>query len=369
LREPIGKRKRRFLTLRRVVVIIVTLLVAEYLVVPQLAGAGKSLALLRHINLGYLALGIILEAASLVAYAQLTRSVLPAESAPGLMKVLRVNLSTLAVSHVVPGGTIGGSALSYRLLTRFGVSGTDAGFALAIQSIGSAVVLNVLLWLSLMISIPLRGFNPLYMTAAIVGSILIGAFLALVVLLTRGEQRAAAWLRTIARRLPFLDEDTVHHAVHRMADQLRLLLSNRPLLVRAVGWATANWLLDAASLGVFLAAFGHRISPDGLLIAFCLANVLAAIPVTPGGLGVVEAVLTPTLVGFGTPKAVAILGVISYRIFNFWIPIPAGGIAYVSLRGKRSSRKESAKEIIRLGEVSLQEAGKALGRSRRRGRP
>jgi uncharacterized protein (TIRG00374 family) len=340
--------------------ILATLLIAEYLIVPQLAGAGKSLKLLGQINLGYLALGIALEAASLIAYAQLTRSVLPVDTAPGLAKVLRINLSSLAVSHVVPGGTMGGSALSYRLLTRFGVSGADAGFALAIQGIGSAVVLNVLLWLGLVVSIPLRGFNPLYLTAAILGATLIGGFIVLVVALTRGEQRAAIWLSSIARRLPFLDEMSVRRAVHRMADQLRLLLSDRPLLVRALGWATANWLLDAASLGVFIAALGHRISPDGLLIAYCLANVLAAIPVTPGGLGVVEAALTPTLVGFGTTRAVAILAVISYRIFNFWIPIPAGGIAYLSLKAERVSLKESAREIRRLAEVAIQDSARDM---------
>lgn len=160
-------------------------------------------------------------------------------------------------------------------------------------------------------------------------------------MLTRGERHAVRWTRSIARRLPFLDERSVHHAVHRSADQLRLLLSSRPLLGRALGWASANWLLSAASLGVFLAAFGLRVSPDGLLVAFCLANVLAAIPVTPGGLGVVEAVMIPALVGFGAPKEVAILGVISYRVFNFWIPIPVGGIAYLSVKAGRASISEA----------------------------
>jgi len=341
--------------------VLITLLIVEYLVLPQLIGASKSFALLRRINFAYLALGIALEVASLVAYAQLTRSVLPQESAPRLSKVLRVNLSTLAVSHVVPGGTVGGSALSFRLLRKLGVPGADAGFALALQGIGSAVVLNVLLWLSLMISIPLRGFNPLYLTAAIIGSILIGGFLGIVLLLTRGERRAAMWLRALARRLPFLDENTVHRLVHRWADQLRLLLSNKQLLLRAVGWASANWLLDSASLGVFILAFGHRVSPDGLLIAYCLANILAAIPVTPGGLGVVEAVLTPTLVGFGTPKTIALLGVISYRIFNFWIPIPAGGIAYLTLRAERSTLKESGKELLRVADTARREAARHSG--------
>ena len=113
------------------------------------------------------------------------------------------------------------------------------------------------------------------------------------------------------------------------------------MAARAVGWAAAAWLLDAASLGVFVAAFGHRVSPEGLLIAFGLANVLAAIPITPRGLGVMEAVLIPTLIAFGTPRPIAVLGVISYRLFNFWAPIPVGGLSYLTLLAKaRSERPE-----------------------------
>jgi hypothetical protein len=74
------------------------------------------------------------------------------------------------------------------------------------------------------------------------------------------------------------------------------------------------------------------VSPVGLIVAFGLANVVAAIPITPGGLGVVEAVLTSTLVGFGVPRATAVLGVLTYRLANFWLPIPLGGLAYVSLQ-------------------------------------
>ena len=94
-------------------------------------------------------------------------------------------------------------------------------------------------------------------------------------------------------------------------------------------WAALNWILDAASLWVFIFAFGHAVSPIDLLVAYGLANILAVIPITPGGLGVVEGVLIPTLVGFGTPKATAILGVLSYRLVNFWLPIPLGGVAYL----------------------------------------
>ncbi len=102
-------------------------------------------------------------------------------------------------------------------------------------------------------------------------------------------------------------------------------------------------MLDAASLWIFLFAYGKAVFPIDLLVAYGLANILAVIPITPGGLGVVEGVLIPTLVGFGVPKGIAILGVLTYRLVNFWLPIPLGGAAYLSLRlDMRRARPVSA---------------------------
>lgn len=129
------------------------------LIAPQLAGAHKALHLLGSVQPAYIGVGILLEAGALLAYAQLTRTVLPKDG-PSLSTLLRIDLSTMAVSHVLPGGTAAGAGLGYRLLTEKGVSGSDTGFALATQGIGSAVVLNLVLWLALLISIPLRGFIP-----------------------------------------------------------------------------------------------------------------------------------------------------------------------------------------------------------------
>lgn len=351
------RRARVFRTLRRVGVFLILFLVVEYLVLPQIAGARKALSLLSHVNLAFVVAAIALEAAAIFAYALLTRSVLPDRHVPGILGVLRIDLSTLGLSHVIPGGSAAGTGLGYRMLTASGVSGSDAGFALATQGIGSAVVLNALLWLGLVISIPLRGFSPLYGTAAIVGVILIGGFFGVVLLLTRGEARAARITRAVAGRVPFLDEDAIHRLVHRLAARLRTLLSDKRLLLRATGWAATNWLLDAASLWVFLFAFGHRTALDGLVVSYALANVLAAVPVTPGGLGVVEAVLTSSLVGFGVPRGIAILGVISYRLVNFWLPIPVGGVAYLSHRVTTGAQvRRRSDELRRLAEESLEQS-------------
>ena len=339
--------------LRRALKFLAFFLLLEYLVFPQLAGARHAASLLANINLAYVGLGVALEAAALAAYAQLTCAVLPA-GGPSFFTVLRIDLSTLALSHVVPGGTAAGAPLAFRLLTQEGVTGTDAGFALATQGIGSAVVLNLLLWIGLVVSIPLRGINPLYTIGAILGVAVIGAFAGLVVLLTRGEAHAAKIMRAIARRLPILDEEAMHRLVHRLAARLKVLGRDRPLLYRAIGWAAANWILDAASLWVFLAALGARVSLDGLLVSYGLANVMAALPITPGGLGVVEGVLTPTLVGFGAARGIAILGVITWRLVNFWLPIPIGGGAYLSLRARPGqSIKQKAEQIAAVAEQSL----------------
>ncbi len=316
---------------RWTVAIVILFFILEYLLLPDLANARRSLALLGRVNIVGLLVAVGLEVISLLAYAELTHTVL-SPGAPRRTVLFRVNMSSLAVSHVVPGGTAAGTAVGYRLLTELDVPSGAAAFGLATQGVGSAVVLNVIFFLALLISIPLTGYNPLYGFAAILGVILIGLFAGTVVLLTRGQRAALERLHGWAKKVPFVNADKLTSLVQTIADRLEILLRDRALLVHALEWAAANWLFDAASLWVFILAFDHVVSPIDLLVAYGLANILAVIPITPGGLGVVEGVLITTLIGFHVPKAIAILGVLSYRLVNFWLPIPGGGIAYLSLR-------------------------------------
>jgi uncharacterized protein (TIRG00374 family) len=327
---------------------LVLALVVEYLVVPQLAGPRRVAHLVTEVNPLLLLAGVGLEAASLISYAQLTRTVLPERSKVGLFTILRVELTTLSVSHCAPGGSATGAAIGYKLLTQAGAGAGDVGFALVLQAIGSALVLNVILWIALIVSIPVYGFSAVYLLAAAVGVALLGITVTLFFMLTRGEERMADALEAAASRLPFVDARSLRGTFLSLAQRLNDLVAERRVLVRASGWAAANWLLDAASLWVFIGAFGQWVNPDGLLVAYGLANVLAAIPITPGGLGVVEATLTSILVGFGTNRGVATLGVVAYRLINFWLPIPLGGLAYLSLQvdprdpGQRRSLLASA---------------------------
>lgn len=356
-------RARLATPVRRLVQLLLVAFVVIYFVLPQIAGARRALHLLAGVNVWMLLLGVALEATSILSYAKLTQAMIHG-TPPPYLTLLRINLSTLAVSHVVPGGAAVGGALGFRLLTRFGLSGTDAAFAMAAQGIGSAVVLNLLLWVGLLGSILGGAYNPLYATAALVGVVLLGGFSAVVVLLMRGERGAARVTRAVARRVPFLDEDSAERFVLRVATRLQTLVADRRRLVRGVAWDLAFWLCSAASLWVFLAAFGYRAGLDGLIVAFALAYVLAAIPITPAGLGVVEATMIALLTFFGADRGTATLGVVSYRLVNFWLPIPLGGLAYLSLQveqetaegRRRIAERRKATELRRLAERSLRES-------------
>jgi uncharacterized protein (TIRG00374 family) len=318
--------------------------VFEYLVLPQFGSARHSLPLLATVNPVLVAIAVLLEVSAILAYVELTRTVLY-PYAPSRYNTLRVNMAGLAISHVVPGGTAPAGALSYRIFNELGVPRDTNAFGLAAQGSGSAVVLNIIFWIVLVISIPLNGFNPAYGFAALAGVFLLMAFFGTILLITRGQRRADVWLRTIARHIPSVNPDVITALLKKVADRITLLIANRRTLWWAFTWAALNWLLDATCLWVFLWSFGAVVSPIDLLVAYGLANVLAAIPITPAGLGIIEGVLITTLVGFGVPHSQAILAVLAYRLVNFWIPIPLGGVAYASLQWRRPTEVTPAKVI------------------------
>ena len=334
---PEAAKRKRFKMPREVRIILsvgLMVFVFEYFVLPQFSSARHSLHLLASLNPFLVALAVLFEMAAIYAYVELTRSVLYPH-APGRFNLLRVNLAGLAISHVVPGGTAPAGALSYRIFSELGVPKETTAFGLAVQGSGSAVVLNMIFWLALVISIPLRGFNPAYGFAALAGVFLLATFFGTILLITRGQRQASNWLQAIARRVRVVDPDKISALLAKVAERITMLVNSRRTLWAAFTWAALNWLFDAACLWVFVWSFGTTMSPIDLLVAYGLANILAAIPLTPGGLGVVEGVLIATIVPFGVPHSQAILAVLAYRLVNFWIPIPIGGVSYASLQWRK----------------------------------
>ena len=321
---------------------------------PDLINAADELT---RLNPFLITLGFGLQLLALFFYSLLTKAALgEAGEQLSSVRMFRIQLSTRALTNVVPGGNAAGSALGYRLLTLSGIRGADAGFALATAGIGSAVVLNLVFWIGLVVSVPRRGVNPYYGGAALTGIIVIGIAAALAVGIMEGQKRAERIARWLAGKLR-TDPDKMAAAIRQLGVRLDDLVSDRALLKRVVVFALLNWLVDAASLWVFLRAFGGSLEIDALIVSFGLANLLAAVPITPGGLGYVDLAYLSTLVGFGLSSSNARLGVASYRLAQFFFPILIGGLSYLSLRVgpwsiERRDRLAGLRELARRGSES-----------------
>jgi uncharacterized protein (TIRG00374 family) len=93
--------------------------------------------------------------------------------------------------------------------------------------------------------------------------------------------------------------------------------------------AAGRWVLDYLTLIAVLYAVGAEPRASLVLLAFCAAQLLGTMPLTPGGLGFVEAGLTGLLALAGVSAALAALATLAYRLVSFWLPLPVGAAATV----------------------------------------
>jgi hypothetical protein len=301
-------------------------------VLPQVTGTGAAWRQFSGMDSRWLWAALGLEAASLAVYAALTRALIPRPGRPGYARLLGIDLATMAASHVVPAGSAVGLGLGYRLLTAAGVRGPSAVSAKAVQAVGSAVVLNALLWVALVVSVAQHGAGSGYGVAAALGAVLMSGAALLLVLLLRGGDRVAGAVAGALGRLPKVSDEGARAGLAAVVDHLRQLTADRRLLTAATAWAAANWLLDAAALWACVRASGAAPGIDGTFVAYGIAAVVAALPITPGGLGVVEASLIPSLIAAGAPHGAAVLGVLAWRGLTFLLPIPVGAVSFAMLQ-------------------------------------
>ena len=344
--EPHRESKPRIPSWLRIgVPTVLLVLVVWFIVVPQFVAAASALDSLARISLPLPVTAVALEFASLLVYSALTSSLLGAES-PRYFTLLRIDLTALGVNHVLPGGSATSAATRFRLLGKAGVRPADALTAATIETTGSNIVLGVVFAAGIALSLKEFGENDYYVAAAsTVLALLVGAALA-VWALTRHTDRSVRAARWIARRVPIVTEAGAESVVRTMARRVRELLTDPRRMAVVLSLAVANWLLDAAALGVLFAAFGHPLGLGPLLTVYGVGSILALLPITPGGLGIVEGVLVPATVAFGAPHSTAVLAVIGWRLLQYWLPIPLSLLAYLSLTldgaGRRRRSRGSA---------------------------
>ena len=304
-----------------------------YVLLPQLLDLWDTVPRLRTLSALWFVAMVVLESGSYMSMWALTRVALPTVS---WFVAGTSQLVSNAVSKTVPGGAAMGAATGWRMLSVSGVEKGSAGAALTATAIISNGVLFMLPMVALLLSIvsaPVpRGLDRVAWGGAVLFILLFAVGFALVrfdrplIMLGNALERVST---PILRRL--------HRPGGPTADGL---VRQRDLMVEGLGarWkkalaaAVGNWLLDYMALVAALMAVGVKPRFSVVLLAYGAAAVLGMIPITPGGLGFVEAGLTAMLVLAGVPSADALLATLAYRIVSYWLPLPAGVVAHFLFR-------------------------------------
>jgi len=314
------------------------LVVAAVFLTPKVSEALSDVHRLRGAAIGWLVVSFAGELASLLSFSVVTYVLIQPANRPSFARILRVDLVTVGVSHAVPAGSVAGTALGYELLAEEGVGEVESGFVKVSQSLLSGMLLQAMLGGFLLLKILLYGPSTSNALLALAGSAIVALAVVFVWLLDR---RPAAIQRIASAALgwlPRLQPDRVRRFVGQLHERLAELLAHPGRLAWAAAGSLGNWAFDLVALWAAIRAFGHSPSVALVGVAFCVAQVAASLPISPAGLGVVESSLVPLLIGFGATSAVAVLGVLTWRVFNFWFPLPVGALAYLLILLDRRQR-------------------------------
>jgi uncharacterized protein (TIRG00374 family) len=315
----------------RVLVLAVTG-VALYLVLPGLIAMFGSLPQLEAVFPAWFVPIFVLEAAAFFCIWALMRIALHTDK---WFDVACAQLSGNALSRALPGGAATGGATMYQMLNRSGFDGPTASTALTAVGLLSTATLFVLPVLALPAILFGLAVSSELLQGAILGGVL-GIFLltgASILLVSdrvvRGCGRILDWFVRRVLRRPAPSASLADQFVESR-DFVRSALAES--WKRAVPAALGNQLFDFLALYVSLLAVGSHVDPVLVLLAFVAGSALAMIPITPGGLGFVEAGLTGVLTLAGVTPDHAVLAVLLYRLFSYWLPLPAGLVASILFR-------------------------------------
>jgi uncharacterized protein (TIRG00374 family) len=299
-----------------------------YGVTPAVVGVLDAWPTARRIEPWWWAGMAVLQAGSLVCLWQLQRLCLQTRR---FAPLVTAGLASGAVGRVVPGGAAVQAATQYGMLTRAGIPGATAGTGLAAAALLQFAALCAFPVLALpSILLGLDVADRLLTAAGAALGLFVAMFLVAFALLRWDGllARAVAVAHWVTERLPSvaLPDDTAARAFARRDALARALGRRWP---EAVAAGVGRWALDLMCLVAALAAVGAQPRLALVLLAFVVAQVLAQLPITPGGVGVVEAGMTTFLVLAGTTGGQAAVATLAYRLVSYWLLLPAGLVGWI----------------------------------------
>jgi uncharacterized protein (TIRG00374 family) len=317
------------------------------IVLPRVADYGEVADAVADLSGTDIAILILCAAVNLLTFAPPWMAALPSLS---MSRALIMSQASTAASSVLPGGDAIGLAFSYHALRVWGFSANENAVAIATTGVWNQFA-NVSFAVVAVAALALTGqSNPVLTTAALIGLVALVTAVGLFALALHDERHA--------RQVGAVAERIVNRG---------LRLARRPprsgwdkglagFREHAIGLLRRRWLaLTAATLlghlTVFLVLYASLraigVTSDEVTFAeafaaWSLIRILTSVPITPGGLGVVELGLTGALVSFGGPQVQVVSAVLLYRVLTYVPPIVIGGICLLVWR--RLPQRETDEE-------------------------
>jgi uncharacterized protein (TIRG00374 family) len=317
--------------LRRAIPLAITA-IGLYIVWPALLDVFSAWPRLLTLDPAWMCLSFLAELASFAALWELQRIALRSD---GRFLVVMSQLAGNAFSRIVPGGAPAGAALQYRMLTVGGLDGASTAVGLTTVSLlttATTFALPVLSVPAILSGIPV---DEKLSNAAWLGLAIFVVLFAVGAAMFRWDaplrwigsavEHVLGWMKRGDR-----DRSDLGYRLVTQRNLIRGTLGSR--WGEALATTIGRSLFDYLALLAALRATGSQARPSLVLLAYVVSQVLGFIPITPGGLGFVEAGLATTLGLAGVGGAQAVLATLAYRMVSYWLPLLAGAVAYLAYR-------------------------------------
>jgi uncharacterized membrane protein YbhN (UPF0104 family) len=285
--------------------------------------------MLGNLSWQWLLVAVAFEAASMVAFARLQRWLLHSGGVDvGLRDMIEITLAGNALGTTLPGGVAWSAGWAWGQLRRRGANRVLAGWVVLVAGALSSFALFVLV----VVGAEIAGNHGPVASLRWLGRSL--AAIPIAGLLSWAVWRHCPPLRAWVSRNRVLRAESTGRwggvLVRLSTLQARIrVVRPRPLAwIEAFALAMANWACNLGCLIFCIFAVHATVPWRGIVVAYALTQISASLPITPGGLAVVEASLAALLTAYGMPASNAVAVVVLYRIVSFWALVPLGWVVW-----------------------------------------
>ena len=318
--------------------------------VPRFASYGQIadvLTALTWLEIGGLVLVTIF---NLITYWLANQAALPGL---GIGKAAVVTQATTAVANTLPAGGAVAIGLTYAMLDSWGFSGTNVALFVGVSGIWNIFTKLGLPLLALGILAVTGHATPTYVTAAVIGVAVLAVAVTLLALVFRSEHFARVIGNGLARIVSAPRRWFGKPVIEGWGDGAAKFRTDTMGLVHR-RWFRLSWTTVLSQVALFFVLLlslrdvgisEAEISTAEVFAVYTFTRLLTAIPITPGGVGIVDLGLIGGLTFFdSSEKAALAAGVLLFRALTYVLPIPIGAAAYVVWRAKTRWRSDEGVE-------------------------